>query len=93
MMTPLQIPSYIADYLPYLITDYLQGYTTDHFPHHIKDSLPQNIGDCNKVLDTIQNTCVPLSSVVTAIIIYSAIALLLSWYAELEISETQVTQE
>jgi hypothetical protein len=31
------------------------------------------------VLDTIQNQCVTLSSVVTAIIIYAVIAMLLSW--------------
>lgn len=88
-MAPLKIPSYITDYLPDFVLDYLQGYATDDFPHyikgylphHVKDYIPHNIEDCKRFLDTIQNQCVPLSSVVTAIIIYGAIALLLSWYA------------
>lgn len=86
-MFSLKIPSYITDYLPDFITVYLQHYTTNHLPHFIKDYLPHyiqeylshNLPECKEHLDIIQNQCVPLSSVVTAIIIYAAIALLLSW--------------
>jgi hypothetical protein len=86
-MATLNIPHYIADYLPEFITDYLSHYTTDQLqkyvkdqlPDYIKDYLPHSIPDCATILDTIQNQCVPLSSVATAIFIYSIIALLLSW--------------
>jgi hypothetical protein len=86
-MAPLKIPSYITNYLPDFIKDHLpdsitdnfQRYNTDHLLNYIKDYIPQNIAECNRFLDTVQDQCVPLSSVVTAIIIYSAITLLLSW--------------
>lgn len=78
-MASLKILSYITDYLPDFITEYLQHYTTNHLPHYIQDYLSHNLPECKKLLDTIQNQCVPLSSVVTAIIIYAAIALLLCW--------------
>jgi hypothetical protein len=63
-MAPLSIPSYITDYLPKYIANYLH----------------RNIPECTKLLDNIENQCVPLSSVVAAISIYSIIALLLSWW-------------
>jgi hypothetical protein len=70
MMIPPNILSYIRDCL--------QIYLEHDLPKDFMEYLPKGIPDCSKVLGTIQNTCVPVSSMMLAITVYSIVALLLS---------------
>lgn len=70
-MIPQNIQSYIRDCL--------QIYLKYDLPKAFMEYLPKGVPDCSKILETIQKTDVPLSSMMLAISIYSIVALLLFW--------------
>lgn len=74
------LPRYISNHLPNYIADYLQprGSITDHFPDNVTDKFQKYVQECRPVFDTIQNLCIPSSTVIAAIFVYLFLALLLS---------------
>ncbi len=74
------LPRYITDHLPDDIANYLQprGFIAGHFPDYVTEKLQKYMQECRPVFDTIQNLCVPSSTVIAAIFVYLFLAFLLS---------------